>query len=85
MTLHKVILRDPQGPTREIFGYISRVNHADESFLFLDRNQVGVIGQDGTLIAFSDCEGVYYQTQPGRYNSDEQITVWRRYARTQLR
>jgi hypothetical protein len=82
MTLHQVKLKQPNPHNKtELYGYISKLEPEKGSFLLLERDQVGVLGLDGHRIQFTDCEGVYYQTKPGSYRSEEQIQVWLRHAR----
>lgn len=73
--LHEVQLTNGE----RTYGYISRVDADTETAYLLGKDDLGVLGRHGNPVPFSTCTAIFAETtRTGVFDSEEQITVWRR-------
>lgn len=79
MKLHEIHLKG--SPRQIIYGYISRVDYRQEAFYVLGKDQIGMLGRDGTRYRFDEVDLVLAEERPGQY-AEDQLSRWRHYGKT---
>jgi hypothetical protein len=68
---------------RRLYGQLSYVDQATETIYMLPQDAPGMLGTHGIPVPFSECSAIYCETvRPGQFDSEEQITMYRRRWRT---